>query len=107
MSGPDLADLWAKVLEWFWVAGRDERTVRLCPAAEPPLRDIAAYHCQHAMEKLMTGSWSDRTRISARRTTWMNRVGAYSPASRICYDPSARHPIVTTQPREPEPMITA
>jgi HEPN domain-containing protein len=55
MSGPDPADIWSKVLEWLWVADRDERAVRLCLAADPPLLDVAAYHCQQAMEKLLKG----------------------------------------------------
>jgi HEPN domain-containing protein len=55
MSGPDPADVWAKVLEWLWVADRDQRTVCLCLTAAPPLRDVAAYHCQQAMEKLLKG----------------------------------------------------
>jgi HEPN domain-containing protein len=55
MSGPDPADVWAKVLEWPRVADRDQRAAQICLAAAPPLNDVAAYHCQQAMEKILKG----------------------------------------------------
>jgi HEPN domain-containing protein len=55
MSDPDSGDLWEKVLGWLRVADRDQRAVRICLAADPPLPEVAAYHCQQAMEKLLKG----------------------------------------------------
>ncbi len=55
MSGPDPADLWQKVLEWLQVADQDHRAARICLAADPPLPEVAAYHCQQAIEKLLKG----------------------------------------------------
>jgi HEPN domain-containing protein len=55
MSGPDPADVWRKVVEWLGVADRDQRAARICLTADPPLLDVAAYHCQQAMEKLLKG----------------------------------------------------
>jgi HEPN domain-containing protein len=55
MNGPDPADVWQKVLEWLEIADRDQRTARICLTADPPLRDVAAHHCQQVMEKLLKG----------------------------------------------------
>jgi HEPN domain-containing protein len=53
MSGPDPADVWRKVLDWLRIAASDRRAARVCIVQDPPLRDIAAYHCQQAAEKLL------------------------------------------------------
>ena len=55
MSDPDPDDVWRKVLEWVMVADRDHRAAQVCLAAAPPLPEVAAYHCQQAMEKLLKG----------------------------------------------------
>ena len=33
----------------------DQRAARLCLDADPPLRDVATFHCQQAAEKLLKG----------------------------------------------------
>jgi uncharacterized protein len=43
------------VERWLRVAERDGKTVMACMAANPPLRDSAAFHCQQAIEKLLKG----------------------------------------------------
>jgi HEPN domain-containing protein len=55
MSDLDPADVWPEVLEWLHVAGSDQRVVRLCLSADPPLCDVATFHCQQAAEKLLNG----------------------------------------------------
>ena len=37
------------------MAEEDRRVAAICIAADPPLRDIAAFHCQQAVEKLFKG----------------------------------------------------
>jgi HEPN domain-containing protein len=54
-NDPDLAEIWIEVLSWIRVATSDMRAVRICLSADPPLCDIAAYHCQQASEKLLKG----------------------------------------------------
>jgi HEPN domain-containing protein len=55
MSGSDPADIWQEVLSWLRVAENDRRAVKACLDIEPPLRDVAAFHCQQAAEKLLKG----------------------------------------------------
>jgi HEPN domain-containing protein len=55
MSGLDPDDPWPEVLEWLQVAASDQRAVRLCLSANPPLCDVATFHCQQAAEKLLKG----------------------------------------------------
>lgn len=54
-NDPDLAEIWIEVLGWIRVATSDMRAVRVCLSADPPMCDIAAYHCQQASEKLLKG----------------------------------------------------
>jgi HEPN domain-containing protein len=46
---------WDEVEAWLTIAERDRRSVLLCLAADPPLPEIAAFHCQQAVEKLLKG----------------------------------------------------
>ena len=55
MSGLDPDDPWPEVLEWLHVARSDQRAGRLCLSADPPLCDVATFHCQQAAEKLLMG----------------------------------------------------
>lgn len=55
MNRPDPANVWRNVLEWLGGAARDQRAAKICLMADPAPRDIAAYHCQQAMEKLLKG----------------------------------------------------
>ena len=54
-NDPDLGEIWIEVLGWIRVATSDIRAVRICLSADPPIVDIAAYHCQQASEKLLKG----------------------------------------------------
>ena len=54
-NAPDPAEIWIEVLGWIKVATSDMRAARVCLSADPPLCDIAAYHCQQASEKLLKG----------------------------------------------------
>lgn len=54
MSGPEQAKAqWAEALLWLAKADEDIRMAGLALAAEPPLVDPAAYHCQQAVEKII------------------------------------------------------
>lgn len=54
MSGPEQAKAqWAEALLWLAKADEDIRMSGLALAADPPLVDPAAYHCQQAVEKII------------------------------------------------------
>ena len=54
MSGPEQAKAqWAEALLWLAKADEDIQMAGLALAAEPPLVDPAAYHCQQAVEKII------------------------------------------------------
>ncbi len=57
MSGTDEAPdpRRAEASRWFSKATEDLQVARLAMAAQPPLLDPAAYHCQQAVEKLFKG----------------------------------------------------
>jgi uncharacterized protein len=55
MKAPDPRARWQAVERWLRVAERDRRSVLACLAADPPLYDTAAFHCQQAVEKLLKG----------------------------------------------------
>jgi len=55
MKGGDPRDRWAEVERWLAVAENDRLAVLACMATDPPLRAIAAFHCQQAVEKLLKG----------------------------------------------------
>jgi HEPN domain-containing protein len=55
MSDPDPADSWQIVAEWLRIAISDHRAARLCLTDDPPLLEVAAYHCQQAAEKILKG----------------------------------------------------
>lgn len=55
MNGPDPADIWEEVEAWLRIAHNAARAVETCLAADPPLHDIGAYHCQQAAEKVLKG----------------------------------------------------
>src|SRR3954451_18557993 len=40
---------------WLGIADRDRAAARGCAEMRPPLLDIAAYHCQQALEKIAKG----------------------------------------------------
>jgi HEPN domain-containing protein len=55
MKAPDPRARWEAVDDWLAVAQEDRRVAAACIAMEPPLRGIAAFHCQQAVEKLLKG----------------------------------------------------
>jgi len=55
MKTPDLRARWQAVDDWLAVANEDRRVAALCLTADPPLRGVAAFHCQQAVEKLLKG----------------------------------------------------
>ena len=55
MSGPDAGIPWAEVEAWIAFAEKDRQAAAICLAADPPLPDVAAFHCQQAGEKLLKG----------------------------------------------------
>jgi HEPN domain-containing protein len=55
MKGGDPRDRWAEIARWLAVAENDRLAVLACMATAPPLRAIAAFHCQQAVEKLLKG----------------------------------------------------
>jgi uncharacterized protein len=55
MKAPDPRDRWEAVNDWLAVANEDRRVAGICLTAEPPLRGIAAFHCQQSVEKLFKG----------------------------------------------------
>src|SRR5438093_9173937 len=55
MTGDDPRGRWAEVERWLTVAEDDRMAVNACIMTAPPLRTIAAFHCQQAIEKLLKG----------------------------------------------------
>src|SRR5437870_12624206 len=55
MRGDDPRGRWAEVERWLTVAEDDRMAVNACMMAAAPLRTIAAFHCQQAIEKLLKG----------------------------------------------------
>lgn len=54
MNDPEQAKAqWAEALLWLAKADEDIRMTGLALAADPPLADPAAYHCQQAVEKII------------------------------------------------------
>ena len=52
---PDPRVRWQAVDDWLAAANEGRRVTALCLAADPPLRGVAAFHCQQAVEKLLEG----------------------------------------------------
>lgn len=55
MTEADPTERRAEVEAWLSVALEDRRAITACLAVDPPLRTIAAFHCQQALEKLLKG----------------------------------------------------
>jgi hypothetical protein len=55
MKSPDPRAVWQAADAWLAVANEDRRVAAICVEADPPLRGIAAFHCQQAVEKLFKG----------------------------------------------------
>ena len=55
MKAADPRARWDAVEDWLAVAEEDRRVAAGCMAMDPPLRGVAAFHCQQAVEKLLKG----------------------------------------------------
>lgn len=51
----DPNDRRAEAARWLVYANEDVRAIDVCLATDPPLRGVAAYHCQQAAEKIVKG----------------------------------------------------
>jgi uncharacterized protein len=77
-SDPDAR--WRVVERWLRVAERDRRSVLACLAADPPLYDSAAFHCQQAVEKLLKGFLTLAGKRGG-KTHSLEQLGAMAQAS--------------------------
>ena len=80
MKPPDPHARWDAVERWLAVAAHDRQAVAVCMAADPPLRGIAAFHCQQAVEKLLKGFLTLAGKRS-RKTHSLSQLGAAATAS--------------------------
>jgi uncharacterized protein len=80
MKAPDPHTRWQAVERWLRVAELDRRGVELCMTADLPLRGIAAFHCQQAVEKLLKGFLTLAGKRS-RKTHSLTQLGALAQAS--------------------------
>jgi uncharacterized protein len=80
MKAPDPKARWDAVERWLAVAANDRQAVAVCMAADPPLRGIAAFHCQQAVEKLLKGFLTLAGKRS-RKTHSLSQLGAVATAS--------------------------
>jgi HEPN domain-containing protein len=80
MKGADPRVQWAVVESWLEAADLDRRAVVACLATDPPLRGVAAFHCQQALEKLLKGFLVLAARRS-RKTHSLAQLGAAAQAS--------------------------
>jgi hypothetical protein len=75
MKGVESPTPWAEVAHWLAVADNDRLAVLACMASDPPLPEIAAFHCQQAVEKLLKG-FPVLGGINFRRTHELGELGA-------------------------------
>jgi len=82
----------AEVREWLHKAAEDVRTAEVSCAAQPPLQDAAAFHCQQAAEKALKGFLTLHARVFE-KTHSIEKVRALALAA----DPTLRR----DRPRDP------
>jgi HEPN domain-containing protein len=80
MKSADPRTRWETVEDWLAVAEEDRRVAAGCMAMDPPVRGIAAFHCQQAVEKLLKGFLVLAGRRS-RKTHSLAQLGAAAEAS--------------------------
>jgi HEPN domain-containing protein len=80
MRSPDPRARLEAVARWLTVAARDRRAVELCLAADPPSREVAAFHRQQAVEKLLEGFLTLASRRS-RKTHSLAQLSTMAAAS--------------------------
>jgi HEPN domain-containing protein len=75
MKPPDPRARWQAVEDWLAVAGEDRRVAAACLAMQPPMRGVAAFHSQQAVEKLLKGYLTLAGKRS-RKTHSLSQLGA-------------------------------
>lgn len=80
MKTVDPAVRWRAVERWLKLADADRKAVELCLGAASPLRGIAAFHCQQAVEKLLKG-FLVLAQKRARKTHSLSQLGAMAQES--------------------------
>jgi HEPN domain-containing protein len=83
----------AEVREWLHKAAEDVRTAEVSCAAQPPLHDAAAFHCQQAAEKALKGFLTLHARVFE-KTHSIEKVGALA----LTADPTLRAAIDRATP---------
>jgi len=83
----------AEVREWLHKAAEDVRTAEVSCAAQPPLQDAAAFHCQQAAEKALKGFLTLHARVFE-KTHSIEKVRALALAA----DPTLRAAIDRATP---------
>jgi HEPN domain-containing protein len=77
---PDPRARWEAVDDWLAVAEEDRRVAAACITMDPPLRGVAAFHCQQAVEKLLKGFLTLAGKRS-RKTHSLAQLGAAAEAN--------------------------
>ena len=80
MKSSDPHARWEAVENRLAVAHEDRRVAAVCLATDPPLRGVAAFHCQQAVEKLLKGFLTLAGKRS-RKTHSLEQLGAMAQAS--------------------------
>jgi uncharacterized protein len=79
MKAPDPRARWDAVEDWLAVAQEDQRVAAACLAMDPPMRGVAAFHCQQAVEKLLKG-FLTLAGTRGRKTHSLGELGALAQA---------------------------
>jgi HEPN domain-containing protein len=80
MKSVDPRARWEAVEDWLAVAQEDRRVAAACLAMDPPMRGVAAFHCQQAVEKILKGFLTLAGKRS-RKTHSLEQLGAMAQAS--------------------------
>jgi uncharacterized protein len=80
MKSSDPHAWWEAVEDRLAVAREGRRVAAVCLATDPPLRGVAAFHCQQAVEKLLKGFLTLAGKRS-RKTHSLEQLGAMAQAS--------------------------
>jgi HEPN domain-containing protein len=80
MKSSDPHARWEAVEDWLAVAHDERRVAAACLATDPPMRGVAAFHCQQAVEKLLKGFLTLAGKRS-RKTHSLEQLGAMAQAS--------------------------
>jgi HEPN domain-containing protein len=83
----------AEVREWLHKAAEDVRAAEVSCAAQPPLSDAAAFHCQQAAEKAIKGFLTLHAHVF-QKTHSIEKIGALA----LAIDPTLRGAIDRASP---------